>query len=121
MIYFNPNLAEEALKVVQETQELSDILRDLNKIHSALSATMNAENLLRARMLDNELQNKYPTIDKMIGIANRFPVTSVNTQSRFNDLPEHTNLKQDYYGILCDVLLKKQITTSIEEFIKSVD
>ena len=37
------------------------------------------------------------------------------------ELPEYANLKQDYFGILCYVLLKKQVTTSIEQFIEKVD
>ena len=31
-----------------------------------------------------------------------------------------SNLTQDYYGILCDTALKKQLISEIKEFIKSV-
>jgi len=30
-------------------------------------------------------------------------------------------LEQDYYGILCDTAIKKQMVHSIKEFIKNVD
>ncbi len=46
---------------------------------------------------------------------------AVASQSNTQDLPEYANLKQDYFGILCHVLLKKKITTSIEQFIEKVD
>lgn len=32
-----------------------------------------------------------------------------------------SNLEQDYYGILCDTAIKKQLVRSIKEFIKNVD
>ena len=121
MIYFNRHLVEEALKFAHEAQEFTDVLTDINRINVALTDLPNPENLIKARMLDHELRSKYDTIDKMISIANSFPVTSTNSQSVHNDLPEHANLRQDYYGILCDVLIKKQVTTSIEQFIKTVD
>jgi len=121
MIYFNPHFVDTALKIIHEGQEMSDVLVDLNRIEVALSDVPDKENLMKACMLDSELRRKYKTIDRMIVIANSFPVASVNLQSVNNDLPEHANLKQDYYGILCEVLIKKQVTSSIEQFIKMVD
>ena len=121
MIHFKPYLVNEALKIAHEAQELSNVLTDIDRINVALTDVPDTENLIKARMLDHELRSKYDTIDKMIAIANSFPVTSANSQSIPNDLPEHANLRQDYYGILCDVLIKKQVTTSIEQFIKTVD
>ncbi len=121
MIQFDKNLVEEALKTVHEAHELSDVLNDLNRINDALSTVTSADNLIKAKMLDDELRSKYPTINKMLIVANRFPVTTVSSRSTFNELPEYANLKQDYFGILCHVLLKKQITTSIEQFIENVD
>lgn len=122
MIYFNQDLAKEALKIAHETHELSDVLNDLNRINATLSSVPSIENLVKAKMLDDELRSKYPTIDKMIALANSLPVYPVvNSQRVSNDLPEYANLNQDYFGILCDVLLKKQVTTSIEQFVEKVD
>ncbi|MBQ7969226.1 MAG: hypothetical protein IJ292_05325 [Clostridia bacterium] len=121
MIHFNPNLVSQAIKIAHEAQELSDVLNDLNRINAALSAVTSIENLIRARMLDKELREKYSTINKTVEIANSFSGVTANSQSRSSDLPEYANLKQDYFGILCYVLLKKEITTSIEQFIEKVD
>lgn len=121
MIHFNPNLVSQAIKIAHETHDLSDVANDLSRINTVLSNTPTMENLFEAQRLDNELREKYPTIDKMIAIANSFSVVTANLQSKSNDLPEYANLIQDYYGVLCDVLLKKQITTSIEQFIEKLD
>ena len=58
---------------------------------------------------------------KLVSIANNYLIPAVASQSNTQDLPEYANLKQDYYGILCYVPLKKEITTSIEQFIERVD
>ena len=121
MIHFDNNLAKEAFKIAHEAHELSDVANDLNRINTALSTTPTTENLFEAQRLDNELREKYPTIDKMLAIANSYPMVTVASQSNTQDLPEYANLKQDYFGILCYVLLKKEITTSIEQFIEKVD
>ena len=121
MIHFDNNLAKEAFKIAHEAHELSDVANDLNRINTVLSTTPTIENLFEAQRLDNELRKKYPTIDKMLAIANSYPMSAVASQSNVQDLPEYANLKQDYYGILCYVLLKKKITTSIEQFIEKVD
>ena len=121
MIRFDNNLAKEEFKIAHETHELSDVANDLNRINTVLSAPTTIENLFEAQRLDNELREKYPTIDKMLAIANSYPIATVTSQSNTQDLPEYANLKQDYFGILCYVLLKKEITTSIEQFIERVD
>ncbi len=118
MIHFDNNLVKEAFKIAHEAHELSDVAYDLNRIDSVLSTTPTLENLFEAQRLDNELRERYPTIDRMLAIANSYPMATVASQSNTQDLPEYANLKQDYFGILCYVLLKKEITTSIEQFIE---
>lgn len=121
MIHFDNNLVKEAFKIAHEAHELSDVANDLNRINIVLSTTPTMQNLFEAQRLDNELREKYPTIDKMLDIANSYPIATVASQSNTQGLPEYANLKQDYFGILCYVLLKKEITSSIEQFIEKVD
>ena len=121
MIHFDNNLVKEAFKIAHEAHELSDVANDLNRINTVLSTTPTIENLFEARRLDNELRKKYPTIDKMLAIANSYPIIRVASQSNTQNSPEYSNLNQDYFGILCYVLLKKGITSSIEQFIEKVD
>ena len=121
MIHFDNNLAKEAFKIAHEAHELSDVANDLNRINTVLSTTPTIENLFESQRLDIELREKYPTIDKMLAIANSYPTATSVSQSNTQELPEYANLKQDYFGILCYVLLKKQLTSSIEQFIERVD
>ena len=121
MIHFDNNLVKEAFKIAHEAHELSDVANDLNRINALLSTIATMEVLYEAQRLDYELRKKYPTIDKMLAIANNYPIAMVASQSNTQELPEYANLKQDYFGILCHVLLKKKITTSIEQFIEKVD
>lgn len=121
MIHFDNNLVKEAFKIAHEAHELSEVADDLNRINTVLSTTTTMENLFEAQRLDNELREKYPTIEKMLAIANSYPMAKVASQRNTQDLPEYANLKQDYFGILCYVLLKREITTSIEQFIEKVD
>ena len=121
MIHFDNNLVTEAFKTAHEAHELFDVANDLDRINTLLSTTPTIENLFEAQRLDNEMRKKYPTIDQMLAIANSYPMVTVASQSNTQGLPEYANLNQDYYGILCYVLLKKKITTSIEQFIEKVD
>ena len=121
MIHFNPNLVSQAVKIAHEAHELSDVVNDINRIQAILSTTPTKEVLFEAKKLDDELRRRYPIIEKMLEIANHCSIVTVSPQSNTQDLPEYANLKQDYFGILCDVLLKKEITTSIEQFIERVD
>lgn len=71
--------------------------------------------------MDNELRNKYQIIDYLIAMANILPKSNVTLQNRLTISSERFNLEQDYYGILCHVLLKKNIITSVNQFIEKID
>ena len=81
--------------------------------------------LKQARELNFEIRKKYPTIDKMLAAAEKFPkrprISRPGDNEKSRSLEEHTLLEQDQYGILCHTLLKKGITSRIEEFISHVE
>lgn len=92
---------------------------DLNNITYFLSLNPTIDVRLAAERLDIELHHKYPTINIMINVANN--VSVCNTSSTECEHDPMDFFKTDYYGIICDTLLKKRIISSIEEFIEGRD
>lgn len=79
---------------------------DLNNITYFLSLNPTMDVRLAAEKLDIELHHKYPTINIMINIANN--VSVCNTSPTDYKKTPLEFLKTDYYGIICDTLLKKK-------------
>ena len=123
MIYFKQNLTTQALSMIKEQKELSDVLNDLSRIDQAKNEFYTHAGLQQARNLDAEMRKKYPMIDLMLNTANRFKLNFPANTKRpaMNEPEELTNLQQDRYGIICDTLLKKGITSSVEEYIDHID
>lgn len=134
-IHFRKSLVDEATKMIKESQELLDVSHDLEKVFNQMEqveystlVSMNDTNeqqrrLQQARELDKALRQKYPMIDDLLNAADKISKSLSSTTRPVNDYEpdEYRNLMQDYYGILCDTLIKKQITKTIEEFIEKVD
>lgn len=116
---FNKELCAKALKIIHESSDLHDVAMNLNKINYFLSLNPTFEVRLKAEAFNIELRQKYPTIDKMLNIANSIFVSNEASTNYIQDPLEF--LKQDYYGIICDTVLKKGLASSIEEFIESRD
>ena len=133
-IYFYKDLTEAALKALEESHELSDISRDLEKIQWQMEQVAfsnlclvcdNFERFRRlqqAKELNDALRKKYPVINNLLNIANRLPrvQSSSPASSSASETDEYECLRQDYYGILCHTLLKKKLIEAIEEFIEQV-
>lgn len=135
IIHFQETLVEKAMETIKDAQDLSDVAKDLKEVQIGLDQ-VRYSNLLRevddseklrklqqARILDNILRRKYPTIDIMLTLADKMPKTLSSPKASGGEpkTTEYQLLEQDYYGILCDTLLKKKVTDSIEAFIKSVE
>lgn len=114
--HFNKELCAKALKIIHEASDLHDVAMDLKKIDQLFSMRLTLEVMQEAISFDMKLRLKYPTIDKMINIANSFPACNTFLTDYEQDPLEF--LKQDYYGIICDTVLKKGLASSIEEFIE---
>lgn len=122
MIYFYDNIVAKTLETIKDAYDCADILHDLSRIEQAKINVNSYKGLLAADQLDRELRRKYLCIDAMTNFANTMlpPVL----KGRKNYLPSEaaaSNLIQDYYGILCDTAIKKEIVQGIKQFIKSVD
>ena len=71
---------------------------------------------------DLELRQKYPAICAMLQMANSMPTLSLQrTDVAKNESVNEANLRQDYYGILCDTAIKKGIKKNFEECIDCIE
>lgn len=119
MIHFDKNLIRHA-EQLHDVKEYLDIFNDLVRIEQ----TLNSSDIEKAQNLDNELIEKYPTITKMLAIADSLPkinngnknVSSFTTQATVFD-----NLVQDKFGIYAHILLKSNYIKNVEDFITYVD
>lgn len=105
--HFNKNLYIKALQIIKDADDLNDVAIDLKRIEQLFSMELTSEVMETAKLLDNKLRHKYPTINIMINIANSVPVR--NTSSTDCEYKPLEFLKQDYYGIICDTVLKRDL------------
>lgn len=122
MIYFYDELVDRTLKMIKESYDCADVLNDLNRIEQAVTSVNLYGNRSAAEQLDRELRQKYPCIEIMLALADSM---LVRLSQASGSLPVEemmiSNLRQDYFGILCDTALKKQLIHSTKEFIKNVE
>lgn len=117
-IYFASDLRERTLKALVEAHDCADVKNDLDRIRWMIQYGTNGQ----AEYLDREMRQKYPTIDYMLQVANHFPARPARycvetAASSF----EKSNLEQDYWGILCDTAIKKEIKRSVEDCVDHVE
>ena len=121
MIHFYSTIVNRALEIVKEAHDSADVLLDLNQIEQA-KANLYYGGVFAADQLDQKLRRKYPTIDKMLALANTMlPPSPQVSKIRSDEDRLMSNLTQDYFGILCDTAVKKGLTQSIKDCIESVD
>ena len=122
MIYFYDDLVARTVETIKESHDCTDILNDLNRIDQAITNINLYGNLSVADQLDRELRHKYPCINNMVEFANFFSISEPRAKKKYSASEAAlSNLEQDYFGILCDTAIKKQMVHSIKEFIKNVD
>ena len=127
MIHFKSYLVAQAEKVIMESHDMAETANDLYRIKSAINTISSPNGLLVARQIDTEMRKKHPMIDEMLRLANLMPhYTNIVQVSNPNasiqaDTVEYKALIQDKYGILCDTLIKKGYTRSVEQFIERIE
>lgn len=122
MIHFYPELVAKIEEIIKDAHDCANIFCDLNRIEQAKANVNLYGNVLAAEQLDRELREKYPLIDKMLNFANTMlPPVPQGRKSYSPSEAAVSNLTQDYYGILCDTAIKKEMIRNAKEFIKSVD
>lgn len=122
MIHFYDSIVAKTLETIKDAYDCADILHDLSRIEQAKTNVNSYEGLLAAYQLDQELREKYPCIDVMLNFADTMlppspQIAKISSESEV----AISALTQDYYGILCDTALKKEIVKELKQFIKSID
>lgn len=116
-IHFKADMENATLKVIKDAHDCAEVANDLLRIQNTIAYGTDEE----AMRLDLELWKKYPTINAMLQIANSLPVQpSQCAAAAAGESPSKANLRQDYYGILCHIAVKKRIKESIEDCIDHV-
>lgn len=126
MIYFYEELAQFALKIIDDKSTQDDIKAsfDLGEISNTLDAAIPTQEFIdSANKLHERIQKDYPEIDEMHAVASKMirisRVGNDETRSEYDIIL--SDLKSDMYGILASVLLKHEKVSCIKDFIKSVD
>lgn len=122
MIHFHKELVFKTMEIIKDAHDCADILHDLNRIEQAVVNVDSYVGLFTANQLDQELRQKYPGINAMLKFANAMLPSSpqIDKIAPVNETTK-SNLTQDYYGILFDTAMKKELIHCAKEFIKSVD
>ncbi len=116
VIHFYDDLVARTVETIKKAYDCTDILNDLNTNINLCG------NLSVAAQLDRELRHKYPYINNMIEFANSISISESGVKMNYSASEAAlSNLEQDYFGILCDTAIKKQMVHSIKEFIRNVD
>ena len=116
-IHFKDEMEVATWKTIKETHDCVDVATDLLRIQNTIAYGTDEE----AMRLDLELWEKYPAINAMLQIANSLPIQPSQCASAAGESPSKANLRQDYYGILCDTAVKKNIKKSIEDCIDHIE
>lgn len=128
MVYFKDVFLKLARCAIQthDDNDTAEAAHDILRIECAEKAINNQKvyAINEAICLDRELREKYPTINALFIAANTMKSTSSNNMFQSNNDPVRdvqTFLRQDYYGILCHVALRKSIISEIKQFIDRVE
>lgn len=118
VIHFAADLESLTLNAIAKAYDCVDIVRDLFRIQNTIQHGTERD----AGTLDLELRQKYPAICAMLQTANSMPTLSIQrTSVARNESVNKANLRQDYYGILCDTAIKKGIKKNFEECIDRIE
>lgn len=113
-IHFKADMETATLKIINEAYDCAEAANDLLRIQNTIAYGTDED----AMCLDSELRRKYPAINAMLQIADSLPMQpSQRVASASIESPSKANLRQDYYGILCDIAVKKNIKKSIQDCI----
>ena len=125
MVYFNKTLVNTArgLAKAKGDADKAKAYIDLEQIETILTGYMNGYgyNQATAIALDERIRREHPILDKV----NQLPITGASHSASTNDMsivdPIISNLNQDQYGILFDVLLKDKLVQKLEDFVDRVE
>ncbi len=115
MIYFELNFVNHVAEIIYEAEDYIDVAKDLSEIEYIY----NNGSFYEAERLHTEMLRKYPIIMELFQLANALSQqpTFQNSTETAKALMNKENLKLDFYGIICDVALKKGLKESLKDCI----
>lgn len=124
-VYFKKALVGTALDLIK-LKGVVDKLKaknDIDQIDAILTIYCNGYGYdpIAADLLDKRIRQEYPAIEKINQLS-----LSKSQRSSKNDLPAvvdpiMSNLNQDRYGIMFDVLFKEGLVHELEDFVDRVE
>lgn len=115
MIYFELNFVNHVAEIIYEAEDYIDVAKDLSEIEYIY----NNGSYYEAERLHAKMLHKYPIIMELFQLANALsqqPTFQNSTETAYA-FPNKENLKLDFYGIICDVALKKGLKESLKDCI----
>lgn len=118
-IFFASDMEALTFKVISESHDCADIANDLHMIQETITYGTDED----ARLLDCRLRQKYTCIVSMLQFCDSLPKQPFrySATTSLNESPNKAKLRQDYYGILCEVAIKKEIKKNISDCIDYVE
>lgn len=118
-IFFASDMEALTFKAISESHDCADLTNDLRIIQETIIYGTDEE----AGLLDCRLRQKYPGIVTMLQFCDSLPRQPFrySAMASIDESPSKARLRQDYYGILCDVAIKKGIKKSISDCIDYVE
>ena len=115
MIYFELNFVNHVAEIIYEAKDYIDVAKDLSEIEYIY----NNGSYYEAERLHAKMLHKYPIIMELFQLANALSQqpTFQNSTETAKALMNKENLKLDFYGIICDVALKKGLKESLKDCI----
>ena len=111
MIYFELNFVNHVAEIIYEAEDYIEVAKDLSEIEYIY----NNGSYYEAERLHAKMLHKYPIIMELFQLANALsqqPTFQNSTETAYA-FPNKENLKLDYYGIICDVALKKRVSKTV--------
>lgn len=124
-IYFKATLVSTALSIIELKGAVGKLKakEDIDQIDAILISYCNGRGYdpIVADLLDKRIRQEYPVIEKI----NQLPSPRIQSAIKNNPPavadPMISNLNQDRYGIMFDVLFKKGLVHDLEDFVDRVE
>lgn len=122
MIHFKKKLVQQAYNLIGESRHMAACI-DLGMIEQ-MKLEVKDGKFFSAENLNKYLRERYPLIDTLLNRASNMIPSNEGLDTKQSGTPAEyllSQLEQDTYGIMCDVLLKSNVINQFDDFIDYVE